>query len=137
MSRLICYLKFLQIPSIVLSYYIYVSCLSKSAQKKVDKKELLLFENACYEAKGLERDHSLLLLGHICLVLNEESSAKKHFKQIQVPEENKKLIEQNILICDGGKPERLKFNFKLSEHFQINFKPLTYESESGNKEASG
>ena len=38
MSRLIYYLKFLQMSSVVLSYYIYASCLSKSGEKKVDKK---------------------------------------------------------------------------------------------------
>ena len=38
MSRLIYYLKFLQMSSVVLSYYIYASCLSKLGEKKVDKK---------------------------------------------------------------------------------------------------
>ena len=136
MSRLIFYLKFLQVPSTVLSYYIYVSCLSKSGKIEVDKKEFVLFENACYEAKDIERDHSLLLLGHTCLILNEKSSAKKYFKQIKVTEEDMKLIEQNILICDGRIPEKLKFPYRFSNRFQINFKPLTIESESSNKEAS-
>ena len=58
MSRLIFYLKFLQVPSTVLSYYIYVSCLSKSGKIEVDKKEFVLFENACFEAKYIKRDHS-------------------------------------------------------------------------------
>ena len=136
MSRLIFYLKFLQVPSTVLSYYIYVSCLSKSGKIEVDKKEFVLFENACYEAKDIERDHSLLLLGHTCLILNEKSSAKKYFKQIKVTEEDMKLIQQNILICDGEIPEKLKFPYRFSNRFQINFKPLTIESESSNKEAS-
>ena len=136
MSRLICYLKFLQVPSTVLSYYIYVTCLSKSGKIEVDKKEFILLENACYEAKGIERDHSLLLLGHTCLIINQKSSAKKHFKQIKVTKENMKLIEQNILICDGGTPEKLKFPYRFSDRIQINFKPLTIESESSNKEAS-
>ena len=47
-----------------------------------------------------------------------------------------KLIEQNILICDGGIPEKRKFSYRFSDRFQINFKPLTIESESSNKEAS-
>ena len=76
------------------------------------------------------------MLGHTCLILNEKSSAKKHFKQIKVTKENMKLIEQNILICDGGTPEKLKFPYRFSDRIQINFKPLTIESESSNKEAS-
>ena len=76
------------------------------------------------------------MLRHTCLILNEKSFAKKHFKQIKVTKENMKLIEQNILICDGGIPEKLKFPCRFSDRFQINFKPLTIESESSNKEAS-
>ena len=133
MSRLIGYLMFLQIPSAVLSYYIYNSCLCKLGKREVNKKEFVLFENACYKAKGIERDHSLLMLGHTCLLLHENGCAKKHFKQIQVTEESKDLIE-NIFTCDGGEPEKFDFTCNFADRFRIDFKP--FESEGGNKEAS-
>ena len=134
MGRLIGYLKFLQIPSVVLSYYIYTTCLCELGKREVNEKEFVLFENASYKAKGIERDHSLLMLGHTCLLLNEKSSAKKHFQQIQVTKENKDLIEENILICNGGEPEIAEFTWNFADRFQIDFKP--FESEGGNKEAN-